>query len=121
MLQAMEAEIMFDGPEGRDRAIVELAKRGYAIELLLDRVDGCGTPTVWITVRGATELDEDQFFDTMKRVAEPFGGTVLKAGLQIGAFRGPAPYSDDFAKSYDDCLRAVRERVAAGGKGWTPK
>jgi N6-adenosine-specific RNA methylase IME4 len=27
----------------------------------------------------------------------------------------------DFAKSYDDCLRAVRERVAAGGPGWEPK
>jgi hypothetical protein len=33
------------------------------------------------------------------------------------------PYdgADDFGKSYDECLRAVRERVAAGGKAWVPK
>ena len=28
--------------------------------------------------------------------------------------------SDDFAKSYDDCLREVRERKADGGPGWEP-
>jgi DNA N-6-adenine-methyltransferase (Dam) len=34
-----------------------------------------------------------------------------------------APYDgiDDFAKSLDDGYRAIRARVAAGGKGWTPK
>jgi hypothetical protein len=28
---------------------------------------------------------------------------------------------DDFAKSYTECLEAVRERKAAGGAGWEPK
>jgi hypothetical protein len=34
-----------------------------------------------------------------------------------------APYdaNTDFAGSIDDCYAAVRDRVAAGGKGWTPK
>jgi DNA N-6-adenine-methyltransferase (Dam) len=34
-----------------------------------------------------------------------------------------APYDgiDDFAKSLDDGYRAIRARVAAGGKGWMPK
>jgi hypothetical protein len=27
----------------------------------------------------------------------------------------------DFAESLDDCYRAVRARIAAGGKGWEPK
>lgn len=27
---------------------------------------------------------------------------------------------DDFAKSIDEAYREIRERVAAGGKGWTP-
>jgi hypothetical protein len=25
---------------------------------------------------------------------------------------------DDFAKSYSECLRAIRQRKANGGKGW---
>ena len=29
--------------------------------------------------------------------------------------------ADDFSRSLDDCYRAVRERVAAGGKGWVPR
>ena len=28
---------------------------------------------------------------------------------------------DDFRKSYAACLRAIRERIATGGKGWEPK
>jgi hypothetical protein len=32
----------------------------------------------------------------------------------------PYDANADFAKSLDDCYRAVRERVAAGGKGWNP-
>ena len=28
---------------------------------------------------------------------------------------------DDCAKSYTECLEAVRERKAAGGAGWEPK
>lgn len=37
---------------------------------------------------------------------------------------GPEPDAydgnDDFAKSYSECLRVIRERKANGGKGWTP-
>src|SRR5262249_18015377 len=29
--------------------------------------------------------------------------------------------ADDFGKSYDECLRPVRERKAAGGKPWIPR
>jgi hypothetical protein len=28
---------------------------------------------------------------------------------------------DDLWKSYHACMAAVRERIAAGGPGWTPK
>jgi len=28
---------------------------------------------------------------------------------------------DDFAKSLDEAYRVIRERKAAGGKGWEPK
>lgn len=28
---------------------------------------------------------------------------------------------DDFARSIDECYRVIRERMAAGGKGWEPK
>ncbi len=28
--------------------------------------------------------------------------------------------ADDFSKSIDEAYRVIRERVAAGGKGWTP-
>jgi len=28
---------------------------------------------------------------------------------------------DDFGKSIEECYRVIRERMAAGGKGWEPK
>ena len=34
MKQLMEADLMFDGPEDRDRAIVELTKQGFSVEKL---------------------------------------------------------------------------------------
>jgi hypothetical protein len=74
----MEAEIMFDNPAIRDRAVAALTKRGFDVEFLDDRFDECGTPTVWITVRGAAS---GLFCTEIDRVAEPFGGTVLEVGL----------------------------------------
>ena len=55
-------------------------------------------------------------------------GEVANAALErsgLGLFvrlRG-APYdaADDFAGSINEGYAAVRERIAAGGKGWTPK
>jgi hypothetical protein len=32
----------------------------------------------------------------------------------------PYDAADDFSRSLDNCYAAVRERVAAGGKGWEP-
>lgn len=35
----------------------------------------------------------------------------------------PEPYdpTDDFAKSLEEAYRMIRERMANGGPGWTPK
>ena len=33
----------------------------------------------------------------------------------------PYDAANDFSRSLDDCYRAIRERVAAGGKAWEPK
>ena len=58
---------------------------------------------------------------------------LLRRRAAMGIFRcqngGPAheardePYdaANDFSRSLDDCYRAIRERVAAGGKAWEPK
>jgi hypothetical protein len=37
------------------------------------------------------------------------------------AHEPPYDAAADFAGSLDDCYRAVRERVAAGGKPWIPR
>jgi N6-adenosine-specific RNA methylase IME4 len=42
-------------------------------------------------------------------------------GNEVGKFDRPYDGADDFARSYDDCLSAVCERIAAGGKPWVPK
>jgi hypothetical protein len=76
----MWAEIMFDNPAIRDRAVAVLTKRGFDVELLDDRFDECGTPTVWITVRGPTS---GLFCTEIDRVAERFGGTMLEIGLMV--------------------------------------
>jgi hypothetical protein len=59
-------------------------------------------------------LDQDQKLQrrTLRAANERF--------LQL--LRAEAQYDpvDDFAKSIDEAYRVIRERVAAGGKGWTP-
>ena len=75
MKQRMEAELLFNDPDGRDLAIAELILRGFEVELLdaVDEWEGVVlTPTVWIKVRGASELDEHGFFDGMTQLAELF-------------------------------------------------
>jgi hypothetical protein len=79
--QQMEAELMFGDPDSRDRAVVELTKQGFNIEFL-DWTDECGTPTVWIKARGASELNDSAFFDEMMQFALPFNGEVLEAGYE---------------------------------------
>jgi hypothetical protein len=86
MKQQMQADLMFDHPDSRDRAIAELTKRGFDVELLdwVDEYEGATlTPTVWIKVRGASELDENEFFDEMQHLAAQFNGEVEEAGLQF--------------------------------------
>jgi len=43
-------------------------------------------------------------------------------GNEVDKFTRPDDYdaSDDFARSIDEAYRIIRERKAAGGKGWTP-
>jgi hypothetical protein len=80
----MEAELMFDHPNGRDLAIAELAKHGFEVEILdwVDEWEGVVlSETVWIKVRGVSELDEHEFFHGMALLAERFSGDVLEAGL----------------------------------------
>jgi hypothetical protein len=84
MKQQMEAELLFKDPNGRDLAIAELTKRGFEVELLdaVDEWEGVVlSPTVWIKVRGASELDEHGFFNEMAQLAEQFNGDVGEAGL----------------------------------------
>jgi len=84
MKRKMEAELLFDHPNGRDRAVAELIKRGFDVEILDWRDEHEGlllTATVWIKVRGASELDEHEFFREMGHLAGQFDGDVVEAGL----------------------------------------
>jgi hypothetical protein len=81
MKQLMEAELIFDHPNGRDLAVAELTKQGVDVEFL-DWVDADGegnidTPSVWIRVRIATELDAHCFLDWVQSIIEPFPGDVV--------------------------------------------
>jgi hypothetical protein len=84
MKQRMEAELIFDHPDGRDLAVAKLTKQGFDVEIL-DWVDECEgvilSPTVWIKARIWTELDEDEFFNEMAHLARQFSGDVVEAGL----------------------------------------
>jgi hypothetical protein len=86
MKQLMYAELLFDHPEARDRAIVALAKRGFTIEALtgpdwVDEFEGVVlSSTVWIKVRGAYEGSDDEFFNEMVHLTRQFGGDVYEAG-----------------------------------------
>ena len=84
MKQQMFAELLFDHPSGRDLAVAELTKQGFDVEILdwVDEHEGVVlTPTVWIKVRGASELDDHEFFNEMMHLAEQFSGDVVEAGF----------------------------------------
>jgi hypothetical protein len=87
MKQLMEAELIFDNPEARDRAVVELTKQGYTVELLDwvdDDDDGAVlSPMVWVKIRGPYEGSDTEFLGEMGHLAEQFGGDVVEAGLQF--------------------------------------
>ena len=80
----MEATLMFGRARDRDLAIPELNKLGFEIEQLdwVDAQKGAVlSETVWITVRGISDLDENGFFHEMENLAQQFGGDVEEAGL----------------------------------------
>jgi hypothetical protein len=84
MKRQMEAELMFDHPNGRDLAVAELTKLGFNVEILdwVDEYEGVLlTPTVWIKVRGVSELSQDEFMTEMGHLAEQFGGDCNEAGF----------------------------------------
>ena len=84
MRQLMEANLLFDTPSDGGLAVAELTKLGFAVEFLdwVDEWEGVVlSETVWIRVRGASELDEDGFFNEMASLAEQFNGDVGEAGL----------------------------------------
>jgi hypothetical protein len=81
--QMMEAQLMFDDSKSRDLAVVELAKHGFNVENLdwVDEYKGVIlSSTVWIKVRGVSELDQHKFFDEMHHLAARMGGECLEAG-----------------------------------------
>jgi hypothetical protein len=71
-MQKMFAELLFDTTEARDRAIPELTRRGFEIEILdwVDEYEGVIlSPTVWINVRGGYVGSDHEFFAEMMHVS----------------------------------------------------
>jgi Autographiviridae endonuclease VII len=54
------------------------------------------------------------YLGVVPQIPEIIGRAIMRA--ECDDYDG----DDDFAKSYSECLRAIRERKANGGKGWTP-
>ena len=79
MLQRMEAEILFFGPNDVDPGSAALLEHDFEVEDV-DRIDDY-SPAVWINAKVASELDEDRFFDWVQSLVEPLHGDVLEAGL----------------------------------------
>jgi len=66
-------------------------------------------------------------YDSNSLVCPTSAKAQSESQKQFGGLSNPAqpqardePYdaADDFSRSLDDCYRAIRARVAAGGKGW---
>jgi len=70
-----------------------------------------------------------EFYDLVERFcpapryADLFSRSRHSGKWDCHGDEAPPPYdaADDMRRSYDDCLATVRERVAAGGKGWRPR
>jgi hypothetical protein len=72
---------------------------------------------------GSTKTADRSEAEAIKRMVRDRAQRLGAAVAVASPWRAPSrPYdaADDFSRSLDDCYRAVRERVAAGGKGWEP-
>jgi hypothetical protein len=69
-------------------------------------------------------LDQDQKLErrTLRKANELFLRLLHEQALEQRHQQHRVEYwpEDDFAKSIDEAYRVIRERVANGGKGWTP-
>lgn len=75
-----EAEILFLNPNDVPPAVEALAAAGCEFKIDRDAVDPCG-PTVFGSLTGTTELDEDDLGDWLLEILAPFGGDVAEWGL----------------------------------------
>jgi hypothetical protein len=71
-----------------------------------------------------TNDEKDRQADEDERTIERIEARALERYQKRIAFEAQEELydaTDDFSRSIDDCYRAIRERVAAGGKTWKPK
>ena len=69
-------------------------------------------------------LDQDQKLErrTLRAANELFLRLLHEQAVEQRRQQHRVEYwpEDDFARSIDEAYRVIRERVAAGGKGWEP-
>jgi len=74
-----EAEVLLLDPANVPRLVHELTAVGCEFTIDHDAVDPCG-PTVFGSVTGMTELNENEISDMLSGIVEPLGGDVLEWG-----------------------------------------
>lgn len=97
------------------------------VSLVCDPFMGSGTTGAAAIQKGlrfiGIERNERYFDAACIRLAETLSAPKLFAEMPTAATQSAFDYdaADDSKKSYEECLAAVRDRVADGGKGWEPK
>ena len=86
-------------------------------DVVMDPFVGIGSTGV-VALKSSRKFVGVELKDTYwKQACENMDGVDRQESLFDDRYQG----HDDFSKSYDACLEAVRDRVAAGGPGWEPK
>jgi N6-adenosine-specific RNA methylase IME4 len=100
---------------------VIMAVRGKPIVTLTNQTSWFEAPTRGHSVKPPEFYDFVESLCPAPRYADLFSRYKHNDGWDCHGDEAPYDAGVDLAKSYDDCLREVRGRVADGGKGWTPK
>lgn len=74
-----EAEVLFHSPDDVPRAAAAFAMFGFHYEIDPHEIDPCG-PTVFGTLTGLTEFDEDELGNRLRDILVPLSGDLVEWG-----------------------------------------
>jgi DNA modification methylase len=114
-------------PNEKPESLMKYLLKKSPAEIIFDPFMGSGTTGVAAVKMGrkfiGIEIEPAYFDIAIKRISDALKQPDLFIEKRARAIQESFDYQprDDFAKGIDAAYEAIKDRVAAGGKGWEPK